>query len=139
MAHHALPALRASRGAIVNIASETALTGRGDTSGYTAAKGGLLALTRERAASLRGDGIRANAVVPAEVTTPLDRRWLDTCDDPDAKLAEITRLIPFEGRITTAEEIASTVSFVLSDASSHTTGQRLFVDGGCAHLDRTLG
>ncbi len=139
MAHHALPALKASRGAIVNIASKTALTGQGDTSGYTAAKGGLLSLTREWAVSLRRDGIRVNAVVPAEVLTPLYRRWLDTFDDPDVKLAEITRRIPLGARMTTVEEIAGTVLFLLSDASSHTTGQWLFVDGGYVHLDRTLG
>ena len=138
MAHHGLPALKASRGAIVNIASKTALTGQGDTSGYTAAKGGLLSLTREWAVSLRQDGIRVNAVVPAEVMTPLYRRWLDTFDDPDGKLAEITRRIPLGARMTTAEEIANTVLFLLSGASSHTTGQWLFVDGGYVHLDRTL-
>jgi L-fucose dehydrogenase len=138
MAHHALPALKASRGAIVNIASKTALTGQGDTSGYTAAKGGLLSLTREWAVSLRGDGIRVNAVVPAEVMTPLYRRWLAKFDDPDGKLAEITRRIPLGSRMTTAEEIASTVLFLVSDVSSHTTGQWLFVDGGYVHLDRAL-
>ena len=138
MAHHALASLRASRGAIVNIASKTALTGQGGTSGYTAAKGGVLALTREWAVSLLGDGIRVNAVIPAEVMTPHYRSWLQTFEDPDAKLASITSRIPLGHRMTTPREIASTVVFLLSDAASHTTGQWLFVDGGYTHLDRAL-
>src|SRR5262249_13157447 len=71
MAHHCARHLRASRGAIVNISSKTALTGQGGTSGYTAAKGAQLSLTREWAAALAKDGVRVNAVVPAEVMTPL--------------------------------------------------------------------
>ena len=138
MAHWCLPWLRASRGAIVNISSKTALTGQGHTSGYTAAKGAQLALTREWAAALLQDGIRVNAVVPAEVMTPLYRSWLANFDDPQAKLAEITRRIPLGQRMTTAEEIADTVLFLLSERSSHTTGQWVFVDGGYTHLDRAL-
>lgn len=138
LAHHCLPALRVSKGAIVNISSKTALTGQGNTSGYTAAKGAQLALTREWAASLREDGIRVNAVIPAEVMTPLYRRWLNTFEEPEARLQEITERIPLGKRMTTPEEIANTVVFLLSDAASHTTGQWLFVDGGYVHLDRAL-
>ena len=136
--HHCLPWLKASRGSIVNISSKTALTGQGKTSGYSASKGAQLALTREWAAALRGEGIRVNAVVPAEVMTPLYEKWLETFDDPQARLKEITRRIPLGQRITTPEEIANTVLFLLSDVSSHTTGQWLFVDGGYVHLDRAL-
>ena len=139
MAHLCLPHLRASRGAIVNIASKTALTGQGHTSGYVAAKGALLALTREWAVALLKDGIRANAVIPAEVMTPMYRAELAKFDDPQAKLAEITRTIPLGQRMTTPEEIADTVVFLLSERASHTTGQWLFVDGGYTHLDRALG
>lgn len=138
LAHLLLPALRARRGAIVNIASKTALTGQGGTSGYTAAKGGLLALTREWAVALRDDGIRVNAVVPAEVMTPLYRQWLDRFDDPAARLAAITRRIPLGRRMTTPQEIADTVLFLLSARAGHTTGQWCFVDGGYTHLDRAL-
>lgn len=137
-AHHCLPWLKKSRGAIVNVSSKTALTGQGSTSGYTAAKGAQLSLTREWAAALRGDGIRVNAVIPAEVMTPLYEKWLKTFDDPEARLEEITRRIPLGQRMTTAEEIADTIIFLLSDKASHTTGQWLFVDGGYTHLDRAL-
>lgn len=138
MAHHVLPALTATRGCIVNIASKVALTGQGGTSGYAAAKGAILALTREWAVELLPAGIRVNAVVPAEVMTPLYEQWLATHPDPAAKLAGIVTKIPLERRMTTAEEIATTVVFLLSSKSGHTTGQQLHVDGGYVHLDRAI-
>lgn len=138
MAHLCVPHLKKTGGAIVNISSKTALTGQGNTSAYTAAKGAQLSLTREWAASLRKDGIRVNAVIPAEVMTPLYDKWLSTFPNRDEKLAEITRRIPLGQRMTTDREIADTVAFLLSDRASHTTGQWLFVDGGYTHLDRAL-
>ncbi|WP_321870728.1 SDR family oxidoreductase [Burkholderia ubonensis] len=139
MAHYCVPHLKAARGAIVNVSSKTAVTGQGDTSGYCAAKGAQLALTREWAAALRDDGVRVNAVVPAEVMTPLYRDWIAGFDDPDAKLAGIAGRIPLGRRFTTVDEIADTAVFLLSERASHTTGQWLFVDGGYTHLDRALG
>jgi L-fucose dehydrogenase len=138
MAHYALPALKQARGGIVNIASKVALTGQGNTSGYAAAKGGILALTREWAVELLPLGIRVNAVVPAEVMTPLYEQWLNSFPDPRQKLSSIVSHIPLGKRMTTAEEIAATVLFLLSARASHTTGQYLFVDGGYVHLDRAL-
>ena len=138
MAHHCLPHLKTSRGAIVNISSKTAVTGQGNTSGYCAAKGAQLSLTREWAAALAADGVRVNAVVPAEVMTPLYQRWISAFDEPDRKLAAITDKIPLGRRMTTAQEIANNVVFLLSERASHTTGQWVFVDGGYTHLDRAL-
>jgi L-fucose dehydrogenase len=138
VAHHALPHLKRSRGAIVNIGSKTAVTGQGSTSGYASSKGAILALTREWAAELLPYGIRVNTVIPAEVMTPLYRSWLDTFPNPEEKLAHILAKIPLEQRMTTPEEIAATVVFLISSKSSHTTGQHLFVDGGYVHLDRAL-
>lgn len=138
MAHLCLPHLKASRGAIVNMSSKTAVTGQGNTSGYCAAKGAQLSLTREWAAALAPDGVRVNAVIPAEVLTPLYQRWIATFDDPEARLAAITARIPLGQRMTTADEIASTTVFLLSAQASHTTGQWVFVDGGYTHLDRAL-
>lgn len=136
--HHALPALKASRGAIVNIASKVAMTGQGGTSGYAAAKGGILALTREWAVELLAAGVRVNAVVPAEVMTPLYEQWLSAFPDPARALADITAGIPLGHRMTTADEIASAVVFLLSPRSAHTTGQHIVVDGGYVHLDRAV-
>jgi L-fucose dehydrogenase len=138
MAHHCLPHLKKSRGAILNISSKTALTGQGNTSGYTAAKGAELSLTREWAATYLEDGIRVNAIIPAEVWTPLYERWIATFPNKAEKLESITRNIPLGRRMTTVEEIADTAVFVLSPRSSHTTGQLLVVDGGYTHLDRAV-
>ncbi len=138
MAHYCVPHLTVSRGSIVNVSSKTAVTGQGNTSGYTASKGAQLSLTREWAASLLEDGVRVNAVIPAEVMTPLYARWINTFDNPQAKLDDITRKIPLGKRMTTAEEMANMTVFLLSDRSSHTTGQWIFVDGGYTHLDRAL-
>jgi len=138
LAHYALPHLKKSRGAIVNIASKTAVTGQGGTSGYVASKGAILALTREWAAELLPAGIRVNAVVPAEVITPLYERWIKTFPDPQAKLNSILAKIPLGHRATTPEEIAAMVAFLASQQASHITGQHLFVDGGYVHLDRAL-
>lgn len=138
MAHFCLPHLKESKGTILNIASKTAITGQGNTSGYAAAKGGILALTREWAVELLESGIRVNAIVPAEVMTPLYASWLQTFDDPEAKVKSITDKIPLGKRMTTAEEIANTAAFLISEKASHITGQQIFVDGGYTHLDRTI-
>lgn len=138
LAHLALPWLKLSKGSIVNISSKVALTGQGGTSAYAAAKGAQLALTREWAAELLPHGIRVNAIVPAEVMTPLYREWIDTFDNPDKKLKKIVSKIPLGHRMTTPEEIASAVAFLLSERAAHITGQWWFVDGGYVHLDRAL-
>jgi L-fucose dehydrogenase len=79
-----------------------------------------------------------NAVVPAEVNTPLYERWLASFANPAEKLASIQRRIPLGHRLTRAEEIADAVVFLLSERASHVTGQWWFVDGGYTHLDRAL-
>ncbi len=138
MAQRVLPELKKSKGAIVNIGSKTATTGQGGTSGYASANGGRNALTREWAVELLPYGIRVNAVIVAECYTPLYDRWIKTFPEPEKKLKEITSKIPLENRMTTAEEIANMVAFLLSSKSSHTTGQLIHVDGGYTHLDRAL-
>ena len=138
MAHYSLPLLKKSKGAIVNITSKTAETGQGNTSAYAAANGGRNALTREWAVELLKYSIRVNAVVVAECFTPLYAKWIETLPDPQKKLKEIELKIPLENRMTTAEEIANAVVFLLSERSSHTTGQLIHVDGGYVHLDRAL-
>lgn len=138
LAHYALPELIKSKGAIVNITSKTAETGQGGTSAYAAANGARNALTREWAVELLKYSIRVNAIVVAECWTPLYENWIKTLPNPEEKLKEIISKIPLENRMTTAEEIANTTAFLLSQRSSHTTGQLIHVDGGYTHLDRAL-
>lgn len=138
IAHHAVPFLKKSKGAIVNISSKTAETGQGNTSAYAAANGGRNALTREWAVELLPYSIRVNAIVVAESWTPLYESWINTFEDKESKLAGILAGIPLEKRMTTPEEIAQTAAFLLSSKSSHTTGQLIHVDGGYVHLDRAL-
>jgi L-fucose dehydrogenase len=139
MAHYALPELIKSKGAIVNIGSKTAETGQGNTSAYAASNGGRNALTREWAVELLPHGIRVNAVIVAECFTPLYETWINTFPNPDEKLKSISEKIPLGKRMTTKEEIADMVLFLLSERSSHTTGQLIYVDGGYVHLDRAVG
>lgn len=138
VAHHALPYLKQTKGTIVNIGSKTAETGQGGTSAYAAANGGRNALTREWAVELLKYGIRVNAVIVAECFTPLYQNWINTLPNPEEKLSEIKAKIPLGNRMTTEEEIANMVAFLLSEKSSHTTGQLIHVDGGYVHLDRAL-
>ena len=138
MAHYALPELIKSKGSILNISSKTAETGQGNTSAYAAANGGRNALTREWAVELLKYGIRVNAIVVAECWTPAYDTWINGLANPEEKLKEITGKIPFENRMTTAEELGNATAFLLSERSSHTTGQIIHVDGGYVHLDRAL-
>lgn len=130
--------LKAQQGAIVNISSKTGVTGQGSTSAYVAAKAAQLGLTREWAAAFAPHGVRVNAVIPAEVLTPMYDAWLDTFPNRAEKLAEITNRIPLGQRMTLDTEMADTVVFTLSPRAGHTTGQWLFVDGGYVHLDRAM-
>ncbi|MEP6747549.1 MAG: SDR family oxidoreductase [Bacteroidota bacterium] len=136
--HYSLPELKKSKGAIVNITSKTAETGQGGTSAYAAANGGRNALTREWAVELLKYGIRVNAIVVAECFTPLYERWIHTLPNPEEKLKEIEAKIPLGNRMTTTEELGNATAFLLSECSSHTTGQLIHVDGGYVHLDRAL-
>lgn len=138
LAHYSLPHLKESKGSIVNIASKVAVTGQGNTSGYAAAKGAILAMTRDWAVELVSSGVRVNAILPAEVWTPLYESWIRTFQDPEKKKKSIEDRIPLGKRMTSPEEIAAMVTFLLSDRASHITGQWLHVDGGYTHLDRAI-
>ena len=74
----------------------------------------------------------------AESFTQLYEKWINTFPNPQEKLNQIEHKIPLEKRMTRPEEIVNTVAFLLSEKSSHTTGQLLYVDGGYVHLYRSL-
>lgn len=138
MAHYCIDELKKTKGSILNVSSKTALTGQGGTSAYTAAKGAQLSLTREWAASYAKDGVRCNCLIPAEVWTPLYKKWIESFENSDEKLSSITKNIPLGKRMTTVEEMGNTAVFLLSPLASHTTGQWVFPDGGYTHLDRAI-
>lgn len=138
IAHLSLQLLKKSKGSIVNICSKVALTGQGNTSGYAAANGERLDLTKNWAEELSPFGIRVNAVVVAECLTPQYEWWIKQQPDPSNALKEINSKIPLGNRMTTTKEIADSVLFLLSAKSNPINGQFWYVDGGYVHLDRAI-
>ncbi len=134
--HYSLEALKKSSGVVVNIGSKVSVTGQGGTSGYAAAKGGINSLTREWALELAEEGIRVNAVIPAEVLTPAYEKWLSGQQNPVKARRQIESSIPLGRRYTQPEEVANLAVYLASPCASHITGQLMFVDGGYTHLDR---
>jgi 3-oxoacyl-[acyl-carrier protein] reductase len=117
------PMLKARAGRIVNITSVSGQAGQMGQANYSAAKAGLIGLTKATARELASRGITVNAVAPGFVLTEL------TQDLPPALTDEITNRTPL-GRFGTAEEIANAVAFLASDDAAFITGQVLAVDGG---------
>ncbi len=117
------PMLKARSGRIVNITSVSGQAGQTGQANYSAAKAGLIGLTKATARELASRTITVNAVAPGFVLTEL------TKDLPEALQAEITARTPL-GRFGTTEEIASAVAFLVSDEAAFITGQVLAVDGG---------
>jgi L-fucose dehydrogenase len=116
LTHYSIDELIKNRGAIINIGSKVAET-----------------------IDLADKGVRVNSVIPAEVMTPMYRRWLDSLKKPEETLHSIEQNIPLGNRMTMDHEIADAVVFLASDRSAHTTGQIFHPDGGYVHLDRSFG
>jgi 3-oxoacyl-[acyl-carrier protein] reductase len=117
------PMLKARSGRIINITSVSGQAGQTGQANYSAAKAGLIGLTKASARELASRSITVNAVAPGFVLTEL------TQDLPEPLKAEITARTPL-GRFGTTEEIANAVAFLASDEAGYITGQVLAVDGG---------
>jgi NAD(P)-dependent dehydrogenase (short-subunit alcohol dehydrogenase family) len=126
----AVPHLRLSKGAIVNIASEWGLVGGKQAVAYCASKGGMVLMSKAMAVDHAAEGIRVNAICPGDVETPMlyddgAARGLDRA----AALNEADADSP-TGRVTTPEEVAALVAFLASDAAAQITGAAIPIDGG---------
>lgn len=116
-------------GAIVLTGSELGLLGQQGYVGYTATKGGVLAMTRAFAAELASKGIRVNSISPGTTETPMLMAEFAAAPDPTRERAETESTIPL-GRIGQPGDIAAAVAFLLSDEAAYITGANIVVDGG---------
>lgn len=125
----ALPGMIAARsGAIVNMSSLHAVRGQANAAHYAAAKGAIIGLTKSIAREKGPLGIRANAVAPGPIDTPLWRGAVPP-DEIDAVMAKRSEIIPM-GRLGAPAEVAQTIVHLLSPAASYITGQVVTIDGG---------
>ncbi|WP_125778154.1 SDR family NAD(P)-dependent oxidoreductase [Antribacter gilvus] len=129
MCRAALPALRETRGVIVNVASAAALKGHHERAVYAATKGAAVALTRSMAVDHATHGVRVNCVCPGTTLTPALADKIAAAPDPSAQEAAFVARQPL-GRLGRADEIAAAIAFVASDEAAFMTGSVLVVDGG---------
>ena len=125
VSHACLAPLRASRGAVVNVASVAAFAGWPNTVGYSPSTGALRLFTQSLAAELGRDGVRVNAIAPGVIATEMSAV---TRADP-VRLQQFLTRIPL-GRVGEPDELVGAVLFLASDLSSYVTGITLPVDGG---------
>jgi dihydroanticapsin dehydrogenase len=129
-AKYGVPLLRrGGGGVIVNVSSIAGLKGGPGMTGYSASKGAIIAFSRALATELAGDGIRVNSISPGWVDTPFNGPAIDFLGGPEQQQALVEHGVPM-GRQGVPAEIASSILFLASDASSYMTGQSLVVDGG---------
>ncbi len=126
----ALPHLKRSRGTIVNIASDAALSGSHHLTAYCASKGAVLQMTRAMALDYARDGVRIVPVCPGDVDTPMLRgEFRDRGLDAETGLRESAAAVPLN-RVCSAAEVAQMVLYAASDAAAFVTGYPLVLDGG---------
>ncbi|HWF73007.1 MAG TPA: SDR family oxidoreductase [Solirubrobacteraceae bacterium] len=130
----ALPALRLTRGAVLNIASLSAYQAEPNLSAYAASKAALVSFTRSAACELAADGIRVNAIAPGWVLTAMAESFFAQAGLDDGRIGS-----NMQGRAAQPEEIASVALFLIGRGASHMTGQSIVVDGGHGALMTPLG
>jgi NAD(P)-dependent dehydrogenase (short-subunit alcohol dehydrogenase family) len=123
--HAWLPALRDTRGTIINVASVASFVGIGSTLGYSPSKGAVKMLTQALARDLASDGVRVNAIAPGVIETPMTAT---TREDP-SRLSGFMSRTPL-GRVGQPEELVGPVIFLASQMASYVNGVTLPVDGG---------
>ena len=128
----ALPHLRATRGAIVNIASNWGLHAGPQAAAYCASKGGLVLLTKALAVDHAAEGIRINAVCPGDVVTPMLFRAAEARGVDRKTVLRESAATTRSGRATTPEEVASLVAWLASDGAAQVNGTAILMDGGSA-------
>jgi NAD(P)-dependent dehydrogenase (short-subunit alcohol dehydrogenase family) len=121
--------LAKGKGAIVNMASVNGIRGNTKLIGYSAAKGGIVAMTRSLALDYATKGIRVNCICPGTIDTPMAQTSIDIADDKQAAIDALNAKHPM-GRLGTAEEVASVAVFLAGSDSGYVTGQAIPVDGG---------
>lgn len=127
---YAIPAIRDSGGgSVTNISSIAALVGIRDRAAYSAAKGGILALTRAAAMDHVEEGVRVNCIAPGTVDTPWVQRITEGYDDPEAARAAMRARQP-HGRLVSPQEIAAMAAHLSSDEAGSIIGAAMVVDGG---------
>jgi NAD(P)-dependent dehydrogenase (short-subunit alcohol dehydrogenase family) len=127
----ALPHLKATRGAIVNMSSMVGLVGQSNAGAYAASKGGIIALTKNMALDFAPYGIRVNCLCPGWVETPLVQTWFSLQPDEAGARNYINSVHPL-GRIATPEDVGRAALFLASAQGAFVTGVALPVDGGVA-------
>ncbi len=125
----AIPHMLPEGGSIINTASMCGLVASKSQAPYSAAKGGVVALTRQMAIDYAPYNIRVNGIAPSEVRTPMFLGFINRSPDPEQKMRELVARIPL-GRVAEPVELARAALFLACDDSSYVTGVILPVDGG---------
>ena len=133
MCRHAIPALEATGGCIVNVSSDAGLWGNKGAAIYSASKGGVTVLSKALAVELAERGIRVNAVCPGDVDSPMIRYQAETFGggDPDGYLAKLLEAYPQRPpRFIRPDEVAELIAFLCSERATPITGAAISIDFG---------